>query len=57
VPAANALRIRTKASGETTHALAAVRKNSRSAVLLRCGLNRSAPRLLCRMSPETGWST
>jgi hypothetical protein len=56
VPAANALRIRSKASGETTHAPAAVGRNSRSAVSLRCGLDQSAPRWLFRMSPETGWS-
>jgi hypothetical protein len=38
--AANTFRIPSKASGETTRALAAVGRNSRSAALLRCGLDR-----------------
>jgi Protein of unknown function (DUF1186) len=37
-PAANALRIRSRALGETIRALAAVGRNSRNAALLRCGL-------------------
>src|SRR6266853_1523606 len=51
VPAANALRIRSKGSGETTHAPVAVGRNSRSAVLLPCALGRSARRLYSRRRP------
>ena len=55
VSVANVLRIRSKESVGMIHVPAAVGRNSRSAALLRCGLDRSAPRLLCRMSPEPGW--
>jgi hypothetical protein len=37
LPAANVMRIRSKASGETTHAPVAVARNLRRAALLRCG--------------------
>ena len=57
VPAANALKIRSKASGETTGVLAAVERNSRSAASLWCSLDRSAPRWLCPVCPAIGWST
>jgi hypothetical protein len=40
VSEANVLRIRSKESGETIHALVAVQRNSRSAALLRRGTGR-----------------
>ena len=46
------LEIRSRASGETIHVLAAVGRNLRSAALLRCALGRSAPRLPSRTRPE-----
>ena len=45
MPAANALKIRSKASGETIHVLAAVGRNSRSAALLTVRVGSISPEL------------
>jgi hypothetical protein len=49
---ASPLKIRSKASGETTHVRAAVGRNSKSAAMPQCGLDRSPRGWFCRSGKD-----